>query len=72
MKNINYFWTSLVVLGVIILFITAVWNISQSLSGFEGEFKEEIKQLPDRILVPKYLEDHLLNADKQNQEEDIN
>ncbi|MCA9386461.1 hypothetical protein KC669_00335 [Candidatus Dojkabacteria bacterium] len=59
MKKINQFWTTLVVAGFLILIASGIWNFSQSLSGADNEFDENIMPFDSNILMPQFVEDHI-------------
>ncbi len=59
MSKLNSFWTFLVALGILIFLGTTGWSIYQSLIGGDSDFNEQVERLPNDILIPEYLEDHL-------------
>ncbi|MCA9381669.1 hypothetical protein KC678_05365 [Candidatus Dojkabacteria bacterium] len=63
MKNLNQFWTILVAAGFLLLVVSGLWNLSQSLSGADNNFKEKVTPFESNILMPQFVEDHIVEKD---------
>lgn len=60
MSQLNKFWMMLIFIGVFALVFSFGWNIFRAVSGQEVEFNEKVTSYKTRILIPDYLESHLL------------